>query len=179
MGPVVSLAFGSSFFLSSESPPIFSNAISTLNFQDWMFWEISVGCVRRRCEAQRLAHFQSHVSGLPQGGSLRGSHQPHRSSPPLGRSRETGSKCLGWQPTGVYPSVYDASLRTTWLLEDISFMTLSSHKGRHLASAPMLLNWNLSFLVRFTSSHSVGIIMMSLEGGSSVCLWGAPHPSYL
>lgn len=34
MGPFVSLAFRSSFFLSSESPPIFSNVIFALNFQD-------------------------------------------------------------------------------------------------------------------------------------------------
>lgn len=34
MGPFVSLAFGSSFFLSSESPPSFANIISTLNFQN-------------------------------------------------------------------------------------------------------------------------------------------------
>lgn len=34
MGPFVSQAFGSSFSLSSESPPIFSNVLSALNFQD-------------------------------------------------------------------------------------------------------------------------------------------------
>lgn len=161
MGPFVSLAFGSSFFLSSESPPIFSKAISTLNFQDWTFWEISVGCVRRRCEAQRLALFQNHVSGLPQGRSLQGFHQSHHSYPSLGTSWETGNKCLGWQLMGVYHSVYDASLQTTWLHEDISSMTLSSCEERWLASIPVLLNWNLSCIEGFTSSYSVGIIMVS------------------
>lgn len=159
MGPFVSLAFGSSFFLSSESPPIFFQTL-------FLLWTS-----RTECSGKYLLDVSG--DGVKRKGWLpfkamcllcrkvqayRVSTHPTVPTLPRNKLRD-GNRILRLAMDGCLSQCLPCSPASHMSHEDISLMILLQRTMFGFSTRAVKLKFELS--VGFTPSHSVGITMVS------------------